>query len=270
MTGASGLLGRRVVPSAVAAGWSVVAPSSDELDVRDELAIARWVDTTAPIAIAHLAYRKHERRTIVDGSIAVARAAARSGARLVHMSTDAVFAGRDESYTEHDQPTPVHDYGRWKAAAEDGVAEHADAAVVVRTSLMYTGLTGAGPMGAGADTAPCEADVRRVLDGDTDMQFFTDEVRCFTHVDDVATAVVALAGRTDVRGVLHVAAPDPIDRAEFARRVAMSLGRDPAEVPTATIADSGLERPGRVVLDTARAASLGIACRPLDATFPTR
>ncbi|MEX2627094.1 MAG: hypothetical protein WD225_09420, partial [Ilumatobacteraceae bacterium] len=100
--------------------------------------------------------------------------------------------------------------------------------------------------------------------------FFTDEVRCFTHVDDVAAAIAALAGRPDVRGLLHVVAPDPVDRATFARRVARSLGRDPADVPTATIAHSGLERPGRVVLDATSAASLGITCRPLDATFPAR
>lgn len=265
VTGGSGLLGRRLLPIAADAGWDVVAPSSTELDVRERAAVDRWVDRVAPTAIAHLAYRKDERDTIVDGSENLARAAAATGARLVHMSTDALFAGRPEPYTENDPPTPVHDYGRWKAAAEAVVAERCPAAVVVRTSLMYVG----------DGSAPCEMDVRRVLDGEADMAFFTDEVRCFTHVDDVATAAVTLAarspaGRGEVHGPLHVVAPEPVDRATFARRVAATLDRDPAAVPTSTIAESGLRRPGRVVLDATRAATLGITCRPLAAGLPTR
>ncbi len=265
MTGGAGLLGRRLVPLAGRAGWDVVAPSSTELDVRSAAAVDRWVDEIAPAAIAHLAYRKDERDTIVDGSAVVAAAADRVGARLVHLSTDALFAGRPEPYTEHDPPTPVHDYGRWKAAAEAAVAERCPSAVMVRTSLMY----------AGDGSAPCEADVLRVLDGEVDMAFFTDEVRCFTHVDDVAAAVVELAarpgvGRDGVHGPLHVVAPDPVDRATFARRVAASVGRDPAAVPTATIAESGLDRPGRVVLDATRATTLGITCRPLAAALAAR
>lgn len=260
MTGGAGLLGRRLHRLAADAGWDVVAPTSSELDVLDRGAIERWTDRAAPVAIAHLAYRKDERDTIVDGSTNVARAAAESGARLVHMSTDALFAGRPEPYTEHDPPTPVHDYGRWKAAAEDAVSEQCPTAVLVRTSLMY----------AGDGSAPCEADVRRVLDGTLDMAFFTDEVRCFTHVDDVASAVLALAARPDAAGPLHVVAPDPVDRATFARRVAASLGRDPREVPVSTIAASGLDRPGCVVLDATRAASLGLTCRSLATGLPAR
>ena len=243
---------------AAVAGWDVVFPTSAEMDVVDAPAVARHVERARPAAIAHLAYRKGDERVIVDGSANMADAAAAGGARLVHLSTDALFAGRPEPYTEHDRPTPVHDYGRSKAVAEREVMARCPGAVVIRTSLMY----------AGDGSAPCQLDVRRVLDGEADMRFFTDEVRCFTRVDDVAAAVVHLAGDPSVLGPLHVVAPQPVDRAGFARHVAAWLGRDPSAVPTGSIAESGLDRPGHVVLDATRAATLGITCRTLAAGLP--
>jgi dTDP-4-dehydrorhamnose reductase len=260
VTGGSGLLGRHVVAMAAAAGWEVNAPSSAELDVRDAGTVDRLVEAVRPAAVAHLAYRRDDRQVIVEGSSNIADAAAAVGARLVHMSTDALFAGRHEPYTEADAPTPVHDYGRWKAAAETEVATRCDGAVSIRTSLMY----------AGDGTAPCQVDVRRVLDGEATMAFFTDEFRCFTRVDDVAAAVLHLAGDPSVTGPLHVVATDPVDRAAFARHVARWLGRDPDAVPVGSIAASGLDRPGRVVLDATRAASHGITCRPLAEGLPVQ
>lgn len=268
VTGGAGLLGSALVPLAREAGWVVTAPSSAELDVRDVAAVEAAIAAVclppddanrgvAPtLAIAHLAYRRDERDTIVDGSANIARSAARHGARLVHLSTDALFAGRPEPYTEADTPDPVHDYGRRKAEAEQAVAEHCPDAVLIRTSLMYRG----------DGTSPCEVDVRRVLEGESPMRFFTDEIRCFTHVDDVASAVLRLADpqhptASGVTGPLHVAAAEPIDRAGFARLFAARFGFDPAAVPTSTIATSGLDRPARVVLDVSAAAAVGITCR---------
>lgn len=258
VTGGAGLLGRHVVAAARRTGWTVVAPTSTELDIREGDAVERAVAEARPTAIAHLAYRRDDGVVIVDGSAHVAAAAAGLGARLVHVSTDALFAGRPEPYTELDEPTPVHDYGRWKAEAERRVADLSPGAVLVRTSLMY----------ASDGLAPCQLHVRSVLDGDATMRFFTDELRCFAHVDDVAAAVVRLAADPSVHGPLHVAGPDAIDRASFARHVARWLGRDAADVPTGSIADAGPERPAVVALDTTRARSLGLTCRALAEGLP--
>jgi dTDP-4-dehydrorhamnose reductase len=62
---------------------------------------------------------------------------------------------------------------------------------------------------------------------------------------------------------LHVAGPEALSRAEFAIRTANMLGLNPALLRSATVADSGLVRPGHVVLDSSRAAMLEIQCRPV-------
>ena len=254
VTGASGLLGRHLGASVGALRWETVAPTSRMLDVRDAARVDREVREWKPQAVVHLAYRKDDPHTIVDGSANVARAAAAVGARLVHLSTDVVFGGRPTPYTEDDAPHPITDYGRWKAEAEQAVAAACPQAVLVRTSLIY------------ATDGPCPLvdDVATALAGRSTMRFFTDEVRCPVHAADLARAVAALADRPDITGLLHIAGPEALSRADIATRIARWLRLDPFQVPRASLADSGLERPGVVVLDSGRAASLGFRCRTMD------
>jgi dTDP-4-dehydrorhamnose reductase len=65
----------------------------------------------------------------------VARAAAETGARLLHLSTDAVFDGADGSYREDQLPAPLNVYGKTKLAGEAAVSEAHPGALVVRTNF---------------------------------------------------------------------------------------------------------------------------------------
>lgn len=255
VTGGAGFVGRHLVERAALADWQVVAPPSRTVDIVRPDAVVRAIESWRPQAVVHLAYRKDDPLNIVGGSRNVARAAAAVGARLVHLSTDVVFGGRPTPYTEADEPTPITDYGSWKAEAETAVAEVHPSAVLVRTSLVY----------GTAQTGHAERDVEAVLAGRSSMAFFTDEVRCPVHADDLADAIVHLADRADVSGPLHVAGPEAVDRAAFARLIARRLGVGSAadRLPTASLADTGLRRPGVVMLDSTRAASIGIRCRPV-------
>jgi dTDP-4-dehydrorhamnose reductase len=249
VTGGRGYLGRVVVERASAAGWDVTAPPSSELDIRDAGAVADAVTAAHPDAVVHTAYVRDgpsARGAIVDGTANVVRAVA--GRRLVHLSTDVVFDGRlGRPYREADPVSPVTDYGRAKVAAEAAVAG-ADDGVAVRTSLIYGG--------PGRPPSPHE-----LVAVDQDATFYDDELRCPIQVDDLAAAVVELLG-VAVTGVLHVAGPAGLSRADFAALVA---GRDVRRGPAP---------PGRPLdcrLDTSRAARLLTAPpRPPGDVFGTR
>jgi dTDP-4-dehydrorhamnose reductase len=205
-----------------------------------------------PNVVVHLAYRKDDHATIVDGSRHVAEAAAASGARLIHVSTDMVFAGRQEPYREADRPDAVVDYGRWKAEAETAVLACVPSAVVLRTSLLYGTEHVSPPQHAVADT----------IAGRAAVTFFTDEYRCPAHGGDVADAIVALASTPEVTGPLHVAGPELWSRAALAQAFAIAMGYDAARVPIGpTPANLLASRPSRLDLDSSLAASLGIRCR---------
>ena len=64
---------------------------------------------------------------------------AKTGCKLVHISTDYVFDGTGHRpYTPEDAPNPVSVYGRTKLAGEKAVLEHAREAVVIRTAWLYS------------------------------------------------------------------------------------------------------------------------------------
>jgi dTDP-4-dehydrorhamnose reductase len=269
VTGASGYLGREVVRLALAAGSDVVGVARTRrvggaaewvaADVRDAAALRRLVERVAPVAVVHTAYVQRgpdAASTIVDGSAAVAAAAAGWGARLVHVSTDLVFGGRAQHYSETDAPAPIDDYGRWKAAAEQEVARACPGSVVVRPSLLY----------GDEHPSPIQQAVLDAVDGTVPMAFFTDEVRCPSHVVDVAAALVALCDRCEISGPLHLGGPDVLSRYELACLVARWAGRSADLVRPGRAADHASLRPGHVVLDSRRAVRLGLTVRsPLTA-----
>jgi dTDP-4-dehydrorhamnose reductase len=115
ITGATGHLGARVAGRASAAGWNVVgtyftAPSpeaTEHLDIRDRQAVRAVAERTRPDVVVHTAAGRDDWRVMADGAAHVALAAAAVGARLVHVSTDAVLSGRQVHYDESALPDPL-------------------------------------------------------------------------------------------------------------------------------------------------------------------
>jgi dTDP-4-dehydrorhamnose reductase len=255
VTGASGYLGRALLassePPVIATRVSSAEPAGPALqwlrvDVRDAAAVESVFARVRPAAVIHTAYRQQGPDawdTNVAGSANVAAAAAHTGVRLIHVSTDVVFDGTAERpYREDDEPNPLTDYGRSKLEAEREVLTAEPNALVVRTSLMV----------GGAEPGPHERAVLAAVAGESDMEFFEDEWRSPVLVDDLAAALVELAHRSD-SGVLHVAGPEAVSRLELARTIAAAHGMAPERLRGGRRAGSGLERPARCVLDSSRA-----------------
>ncbi|MFC4147107.1 SDR family oxidoreductase [Micromonospora mangrovi] len=252
VVGASGFLGAEVCRRAVADGWRVVGTyhsaavrvagvEARRLDVTDRTAVRALVTGVLPDAVIGTPYRYADWAVTADGAAHVAYAAAEVGARLVHLSSDALHAGRDTPYLDDEPPSPVFPYGAAKAAAETAVRAIDPAAVLVRTSLI---------LGEGSKQIQL---CRDALAGRATL--FTDERRCPVDVTDLAAAVLELVP-SDHAGPLNVAGPDAVSRAELGLLVARREGIDPAGMKTATGAAHGVLRPTEVRLDSTRAAAL--------------
>ncbi|MGC4862504.1 sugar nucleotide-binding protein [Micromonospora sp. DT41] len=252
VVGGSGFLGREVCRRAVDAGCSVVGTfhsggievpgvAARRLDVTDRAAVRALVAQVRPDAVVSTPYRYDDWTVTADGTAHVAVAAAEAGARLVHMSSDALHAGRPSPYLDDDVPTPIHAYGAAKAAAETAVRAIDPGAALVRTSLI---------VGAGSKQIQLCRDAlagRAVL--------FTDETRCPVDVTDLADAVLELA-HSSYAGLLNVAGPDAVSRAELGLLVAGRFGLDTAALKTTTGGAAGVVRPTEVRLDCSRATGL--------------
>jgi dTDP-4-dehydrorhamnose reductase len=257
ITGGSGFLGQHLGIASEVEEWELFAPPSSMIDIRQRERVIEEICSWRPTAIVHLAYRKGDRRSIVEGSRNIAEAATASGARLVHMSSDVIFPGRSLPYKEYDTPFPITDYGVMKLEAERAVAAECPGAVLVRTSLLY----------GTRFTAAIQTDVELAVTGRKAMRFFTDEYRCPAHAADVSAALSTLAAWPEIRGPLNVAGPEAVSRADLAKIFAEWMGFDPRGINTGTMALSGTIRPGRVVLDSTLAESYGLHCRPLSETL---
>ncbi|MEU6025361.1 sugar nucleotide-binding protein [Micromonospora sp. NPDC047134] len=252
VVGGSGFLGREVCRRGVGAGWSVIGTchcgavrvpgvAVRRLDVTDRLAVRTLVAQVRPEVVVNTSYRYDDWTVTADGAAYVARAAAEVGARLVHISSDALHAGRSEPYADDDPPTPIFPYGAAKAAAETAVRAIDPGAVLVRTSLIV------------GEGSPQIRLCREALAGRGAL--FTEELRCPVDVTDLAAAVLELA-TSDYAGPLNVAGPDPVSRAELGRLLAHRDGLDTGALTTTTAAERGLVRPAEIRLDTTRATTL--------------
>ncbi|MGC4759791.1 SDR family oxidoreductase [Micromonospora trifolii] len=252
VVGGSGLLGRSVCRLGLGLGWSVVGTfhsgeigvpgvAARRLDVTDRSAVRALVAEVRPDAVVGTPYRYGDWAVTADGAAHVALAAAEVGARLVHVSSDALHAGRPVPYADDEPPTPVHAYGAAKAAAETAVRAIDPGAALVRTSLI---------LGEGSKQIQL---CRDALAGRATL--FSDELRCPIDVTDLAEGVLELVAST-YAGLLNVAGPDAVSRAELGLLVAERYGLDATGLKTTTSAATGLVRPLDVRLDSARATAL--------------
>jgi dTDP-4-dehydrorhamnose reductase len=170
----------------------------------------------------------------------VALAVAAAGARLVHVSSDAVFSGTAPSYDETRQPDPVSPYCAAKAAAETAVKGITPSAIIARTSLII-----------GDGDSQHERLVHGLASGTTAGALFTDEVRCPVHVTDLASALLELAASPHA-GICHVAGADAISRYELGLLIAARDGLDQAALPAGLRAATGPPGAIDVRLDSTR------------------
>lgn len=247
--GASGQLGRSILAS----GSSQITAAPRSVDISDNESVLDCVRAVAPAWIVNAAAM-----TDVDGAHAdprrafavnalgpgnMARAAESMGARVVQISTEAVFDGeRTTSYREDDACRPVSVYGAAKLAGESLVAMYSPESFVLRTSWLYSGRTGM--------NFPTRL-LQQLDDPDRSISVVTDVVGNPTPTSVLADAVIALVSSPPQAGTYHVCCLEPASKHEWAVEIARSAGHDPARIRQVTSADypTVALRPKHVDLD---------------------
>src|SRR5687767_9921594 len=178
ITGSRGLLAAAV--ERAFGGDEVIASDRASLDITDDEAVQRVVRETAPDVVINCAAFNGVDAAEDDPIAALAvnafavkslaRAAADSGARLVHYSSDFVFDGEtDRPYVEEDRPNPRSVYGASKLLSEWFALQHPHAFVLRVESLFGE----AGP--TGARRGSLRAIIDRLLEG-AEVPVFVDRV----------------------------------------------------------------------------------------------
>jgi len=275
VTGAAGMLGSqllRCAPSGVeAVGTDLVpAPAGNPavahagVDLSDEAALERLLARLAPLSgvihgAAYTAVDKAEedeaRARLANARVpeVVARACARAGIALVHVSTDFVFDGSKRTpYTTSDAPAPTSAYGRTKLEGEELVAREHPGAAIVRTQWLY------GPRGK-----HFPGTILGLAAHKDELRVVHDQVGSPTSTLELAPALWDVLGAR-ASGLYHAACEGQASWYEFAAATLELAGSRTRVVPCTTAEfPRPARRPAYSVLDCARLTALrGRPLRP--------
>ncbi len=151
LSGARGQVGWELQRTLATLG-TVAAPTRQQLDLTDASALRRYLRELQPDLIvnpaAYTAVDKAEtepelaRAANAIAPAIMAEEAAKSGATMVHYSTDYVFDGsKSGAYAETDPASPLGIYGKTKLEGEQAVIASGIPHLILRTSWVY-GLRG--------------------------------------------------------------------------------------------------------------------------------
>jgi dTDP-4-dehydrorhamnose reductase len=147
LTGKDGQIGWELQRTLAPLG-EVLALGRDRLDLANAAALSSTVRALRPDVIVNAAAYTAVDRAQSEPELAMklnaeapgvlAQETARSGALLVHISTDYVFDGRKATpYVEEDATHPINLYGVSKLAGEAAIREAGGRYVILRTSWIY-------------------------------------------------------------------------------------------------------------------------------------
>ena len=239
VVGAGGQLGAAVVDEC-APDHDLVTLTRETLDVTDRGAVAAMIDRARPDAIVNCAAFNDvdaaEDRPVDVLAVnafavrALARAAERVNAILVHYGTDFVFDGTASTpYTEADRPSPRSVYGASKMLGE-WFALDAPRGYVLRVESLF-GRAAGGPPAKGS-----AATIASALLAGSAPKVFVDRTVSPTYVVDAARATRHLLERQPERGIYHCVNSGQCTWLEFAQELARELGVE-ARVTQVKMAD---------------------------------
>ncbi len=218
ITGANGQLGRelaRLLPDAILTDVA-------ELDICDEAAVMSFVTNNkishiincAAFTAVDLAEEQPQlaAKINVDGP----RALARSGAAIIHVSTDYVFDGRNyRPYREDDSPCPQSVYGQTKLDGENAVLAEASTALIIRTAWLYS-----------AHGKNFVKTMRQLCASRESLNVVADQIGSPTFAGDLASAIVQIIPQltAGTKGIYHYSNEGACSWYDFAVEIAALSG----------------------------------------------
>jgi dTDP-4-dehydrorhamnose reductase len=264
--GATGMLGRALMHE-----WredEVIGLGSSDADLRNSDQIGAAVEAAKPdwIVLA-AAYTDVDGCEInptlassinTQGAVNVAKAAAHFGAKLLFVSTDYVFDGKNTApYETTDPRNPINAYGRSKSDAEQKIVSVLPECCIVRTSWLF------GPGGK------CFPDtILKLAEARPEIKVVNDQRGSPTYTRDLAEAIIKLC-HADARGIVHCTNSRDCTWFDFAAEILRQAGKITRVRPTSS--DEFVrpaERPKFSVLSPVSLNAYGIVMRPWQETLP--
>ncbi len=206
----------------------------EELDITSVTSVEKtfstfrpaWVINCAAYTAVDKAEQEPDKAMMINADAAgiIAKASTEINARLIHISTDYVFDGRNfRPYTENDQRNPLGIYARSKAVGEENVMEFNAGAIVFRTSWLYSFF--------GANFVKT---IRRAGIERGELKVVADQIGSPTWANDLACAIITLIKQNSKAGIYHYANEGVCSWYDFAKAIIEYSGIECLVNPTDT------------------------------------
>lgn len=270
ITGANGFVGQNLVEKLLLTQNLIIAtgkgssrlPFKNEhfvfepMDFTDDGSVEKVFQVYQPSIVVHCgAWSKPDDcelnkedayRVNVTGTVNLLRQAARLKSHFIFLSTDFIFDGVQNIYTEESFAGPVNYYGQTKLLAEEEVKNYPYEWNVVRTVLVYGRcLKGRHNIVSMVAEALLEGRSISIVD---------DQVRTPTYVEDLVDGIISIIEKR-ATGVFHLSGEEVLTPYRMACAVARHLQVDEHLVKRVT-ADSFQQparRPARTIFDLSKA-----------------
>ena len=218
ITGAKGLVATHLCKRCEAKGVSYLA-SGKELDITHLPSLFAFAKTHRPSHIVNcaaytkvdlaethqdLAYAINEK-----GAAHLAEVACKEKIPLIHLSTNYVFNGTQESYDESAPCQPLNIYGMSKRKGEEAIQTILPTACILRTSWIF-----------GTEGTSFLQYLLRAFQEEKTIVIAADQIASLTYAWDLADAILALK---DKQGIFHFANQGALTRYDFAEELLLGL-----------------------------------------------
>ncbi|MFH1946887.1 MAG: dTDP-4-dehydrorhamnose reductase [Candidatus Magasanikbacteria bacterium] len=256
ITGARGQLGNAFQQLFLELQKDFVSFDKDELDITSEEVVKKVFDQYKPnIIINCAAYNKVEQAEehIEDaykinafGPYFLAKIANNFGAKIVHISTDYVFGGDKDGFSEKDCTKPLNIYGSSKLSGEQLVQLANKNSLIIRTSWIF---------GKNKENNQKNFVKTMILKAkeEKEIRVVEDQVGSPTYTNDLAKKIYELIALDVESGIYHVTNSGHCSWYEFAKKI-FELAKIEAVVIPIKTSESGtkIQRPKNSILDNKR------------------
>ena len=245
VTGASGLLGSKIIQLATKKGFQVYSAYHQNLpkqgtpvqfDISRKNCVEKAFKKIRPDIVVHAAALTHVDRCEtqkelawrinVQGTENIVKSCEQHQSYLTYVSTDYVFNGEKGNYRETDLPTPINYYGTTKLKGEEYVQNLTQGNCIARTSVVYGSIPATGK----TNFALWLLDKLR---RDEEVRIVTDQTNSPTLNTNLADMILEIVERR-LMGIYHLAGRTALSRFDFAKTLAAEFSLNTKLIKPAT------------------------------------
>jgi dTDP-4-dehydrorhamnose reductase len=263
ITGANGQLGKCLQETLDAQEIDFLGFAHADLDITNIANVKETFESVQPDVVINAAAYTNVEQAEIDsdeafkinqlGAANVAIASKSVAAKLVHFSTDYVFAGNGNApWQVNDETQPLSIYGKSKLAGEiEVLKEYSEKSIIIRTAWLYS------PYGKNF----YKTMLTKAFNEDEGVRVVNDQQGQPTSALDLAELTVKAVTKNIASGVFHGTNAGSCSWFEFARYIFEIAGADPARVTPVLSSEfaTKAQRPKCSVLDNQKWSEFGIA-----------